>query len=133
MILGESGPSDFTLILVAAIAAIPLVITSWYARQAKVQATQANDAVNNIGPGETGLKDNVTNILEILEEIQTDRRHEAAMRLTRQIDVDHRMDALEEGYSSISDTINKFEPVIQQWIDTHSEINPQALEEESGG
>lgn len=152
MILAQS---DWTAVAVAAIGIIPAALAAlagvWArgarneAAAARVQATAANEAVNNVGPGEPNLRqiasDTNSTVLALqtqvmhlndgfaamkseVRRIQADRASEAVERAARQADHDRDHAATRDALDRIDARLAAYAPVVEQWVASHPEIRP---------
>lgn len=150
MILAQS---DWTAVAVAAIGIIPAALAAlagvWArgarteAAAARVQATAANQAVNDVGPGEPKLRemvsdtnsavlglqgqvmhlnDSLSGLQSEVRSIQADRSAEARERITRQASHDRDHASTRESLARIDARLAAYAPVVEQWIATHPEF-----------
>lgn len=125
------------------------------AAAARVQATAANQAVNDVGPGEPKLRemvsdtnsavlglqgqvmhlnDSLSGLQSEVRNIQADRSAEARERLTRQASHDRDHASTREALARIDARLAAYAPVVEQWIATHPEIRPtDALDPDDDG
>ena len=148
---------DWSAIAIAAIGIVPATLAAlaglWArgarseAAAARVQATAANQAVNDVGPDQPKLRDLVastnSNVLELqgslmdihsrVAHIENDRRAEMAEREARQSQHDQAHAETKASLDAIEGRLNAWAPVVEEWIRTHPEIPLRGDLDDDGG
>ena len=148
---------DWSAIAIAAIGIVPATLAAlaglWArgarseAAAARVQATAANQAVNDVGPDQPKLRDLVastnSNVLELqgslmdlharVAHIENDRRAEASESEARQAQHDLAHAETKASLDAIEGRLDAWAPVVDEWIRTHPEIPLRDDFDDDGG